>query len=671
MAGRRATVLGSLVVLLILTIADADYFLREPQWSNREDVNSRSRRETLEWQTKLREKARSFGQTIEEQEQVQKYVNRLNDIALSQHNSEPPRSHEQDGNLDEAEKQFMSWSRQRMRDDATTTPEEKGHHFEGDIVLTPDQAEALLENAIDVGSRRVKRKFIGSRVRRWDPKKPILYSFDGSHTQREQRVIELALEHWHNITCLNFERRNDEPTGNRIVFTDVDGCASNVGKHPLGEPQFVSLAPECIRLGVIAHEVAHALGFWHEQSRPDRDYFVYNIDRDSKGQFLKEQPVDVDNGGVPYDYGSIMHYRSKAFSRYDDLFTLNTFISDYQRTIGQRDQLSFNDIRLMNTIYCRDTCPKSLPCQRGGYTDPRRCDRCRCPDGFTSTRIKLPSLPISMYSIRKYPNKHLSVYIYAKLPGSLDDFTGQFDLCDQVMPGYGANCGGRVQVTSKWLKFSSPGYPNEFREGQECSWLFVAPKGQHVQLQFIGEFEMYCKVRHSLCMDYIEIRNSTDFANTGMRYCCYGTPQSSIVSATEDMLVLFRSFYRGGKGFQAQVRAIPNTGTYSEWSGWSSCTASCGACGVRRRSRRCTPSTSFCLGDDTETEVCNRKPCSGLCSRKYVTESPCNGFLSLLKGVRCKTEKTHMQECDEICCPNFTLIDGECHLAYDKTFLSI
>lgn len=67
------------------------------------------------------------------------------------------------------------------------------------------------------------------------------------------------------------------------------------------------------QLGVIAHEVAHALGFWHEQSRPDRDYYVRvrweNIDRDSKGQFLKEQPADVDNGGVPYDYGSIMHYR--------------------------------------------------------------------------------------------------------------------------------------------------------------------------------------------------------------------------------------------------------------------------------------------------------------------------------------------------------------------------
>ncbi|VDM50703.1 unnamed protein product [Toxocara canis] len=126
-------------------------------------------------------------------------------------------------------------------------PEENGKFFEGDIVLDAEQARELYERAIQHG-RRTKRKFVGSELRRWNSRKPIIYSFDGSHTLREQRVIELALEHWRNITCLNFERRDDEPEGNRIIFTDVDGCASNVGRHPLGEPQYVSLAPECIRV---------------------------------------------------------------------------------------------------------------------------------------------------------------------------------------------------------------------------------------------------------------------------------------------------------------------------------------------------------------------------------------------------------------------------------------
>lgn len=48
------------------------------------------------------------------------------------------------------------------------------------------------------------------------------------------------------------------------------------------------------------------------------------------------------------------------------------------------------------------------------------------------------------------------------------DFYSYFQLCEQVMPGYGATCGGRIQVTSNWLKISSPGYPNEFKEGQVC-----------------------------------------------------------------------------------------------------------------------------------------------------------------------------------------------------------
>lgn len=557
---------------------------------------------------------RLMGLTEEQHRTVQYYLNKLKELGRERH----PEGDKKDSEDEEATK----W-RTRMRDDIEgelLNPEEHGRHFEGDIILFPEQAKQIYENALKTGQRRVKRKFIGSNLRRWDPSRPIIYSFDGSHTSREQRIIELALEHWHNITCLNFVRNDNANSGNRIVFTDVDGCASNVGRHPLGEEQLVSLAPECIRLGVIAHEVAHALGFWHEQSRPDRDQFVNvrweNIDKDSKGQFLKEDPDDVDNAGVPYDYGSIMHYRSKAFSRYDDLYTISTFVTDYQKTIGQRDQLSFNDIRLMNKIYCSNVCSRKLPCQRGGYTDPRRCDRCRCPDGFT----------------------------------------GQF--CEQVMPGYGASCGGRVQVNSGWTKISSPGYPREFKEGQECSWLLVAPQGQVVEMQFIGEFEMYCKVRHSLCMDYVEVRNSTDFANTGMRYCCYGTPNTSIRSATTDLVVLFRSFYRGGRGFEARARALPANGQWASWTPWTPCTASCGACGSRMRTRVC--SYGACAGEPVETQVCNTHPCSGLCQQKKTEDGECGGFLALLRGVRCKQERTVMEPCENACCPGFSVVGGRC-----------
>lgn len=499
-------------------------------------------------------------------------------------------------------------------------PEERGRFFEGDIVLFPDQAEALRDEVLHHNDSRRKRKFIAPTNRRWDTRKPIEFSFDGSHNPRERRIIQLALEHWQNITCLDFVQRHDKPRGNRIVFTDIDGCASNVGRHPLGEPQFVSIAPECLRLGVIAHEVAHALGFWHEQSRPDRDHFVHvvweNIDNSSKGQFLKEQKTDVDNAQIPYDYGSIMHYRSKAFAAFDDLFTIQTAVRDYQKTIGQRDQLSFNDIRLMNQIYCSERCGRDLPCLRGGYTDPRRCDRCRCPDGFTGT------------------------------------------LCEKVMSGYRADCGGVVELSRGWVFLSSPNYPDQFMEGQECSWLLKAPPAQHVELEFVGSLDLYCKAQHSLCMDYVEIRNTTDFANTGMRYCCYSAPLGSIFSATEDMLLLFRSFYRAGRGFKARARAVEPRGWWGAWSEWSVCSGSCGGCGTQRRRRSCPPG-SVCPGPREQSQVCNRNPCE-VCPKTHYVSSPCGGFLGLLRGVRCKVERTVYEPCPDLCCPGLRLSSGRC-----------
>ncbi|KAK6012694.1 hypothetical protein OSTOST_22133, partial [Ostertagia ostertagi] len=63
--------------------------------------------------------------------------------------------------------------------------------------------------------------------------------------------------------------------------------------------------------------------------------------------------------------------------------------------MGQMEGPSFLDILVLNLHYnCQETspehihltvpanCPRSLPCQNGGFIDSRTCNRCKCPTGF-------------------------------------------------------------------------------------------------------------------------------------------------------------------------------------------------------------------------------------------------------------------------------------------------
>jgi hypothetical protein len=70
--------------------------------------------------------------------------------------------------------------------------------------------------------------------------------------------------------------------------------------------------------GTVAHELLHALGFMHEQSRPDRDDYVKvyleNVKKGTESNFGKENANAVQDLGTPYDYNSLMHYEWNAFS---------------------------------------------------------------------------------------------------------------------------------------------------------------------------------------------------------------------------------------------------------------------------------------------------------------------------------------------------------------------
>lgn len=63
-------------------------------------------------------------------------------------------------------------------------------------------------------------------------------------------------------------------------------CWSSVGNRRVGLQQ-LSIGANCDRIATIQHEFLHALGFWHEQSRSDRDDYVSIVwERIQSGQSL-------------------------------------------------------------------------------------------------------------------------------------------------------------------------------------------------------------------------------------------------------------------------------------------------------------------------------------------------------------------------------------------------
>lgn len=106
----------------------------------------------------------------------------------------------------------------------------------------------------------------------------------------------------------------------------------------------------CVFYGIVEHELNHALGFYHEHTRSDRDsYVAINWENINPAMQSNFQLMNTNNLNTPYDYSSVMHYGRTAFS-INGLDTI-TPIPDPSVKIGQRQELSAVDILRINTLY--------------------------------------------------------------------------------------------------------------------------------------------------------------------------------------------------------------------------------------------------------------------------------------------------------------------------------
>ena len=126
-------------------------------------------------------------------------------------------------------------------------------------------------------------------------------------------------------------------------------CYSHVGR--IGGEQDIVLGPDC-KEPQITHEVMHALGFYHEQSRLDRDDHIMimweNIEEKFHEQFKKMPPLHFSIEDTEFDLESIMMYPPKAFSISPEDPSILTINGELYQP-GQK--LSAKDIKKIEKIY--------------------------------------------------------------------------------------------------------------------------------------------------------------------------------------------------------------------------------------------------------------------------------------------------------------------------------
>lgn len=197
------------------------------------------------------------------------------------------------------------------------------------------------------------------------------YEFDANVTAPNQTAMRNAMNRWQNIANVRFQQcAGNACSADYVHIQNSTGNNSAIGRQ--GGRQIINIFDWGNEF-IMDHELAHAVGFVHEQTRPDRDAFVRinsaNICKvgdpacmggfcfDNAGNRIDcDGQFNIDPSATrygPYDFDSVMQYSRKAFSRNgnDTITVLAPYSDTWQTAIGQRDHLSSMDQVMMRALY--------------------------------------------------------------------------------------------------------------------------------------------------------------------------------------------------------------------------------------------------------------------------------------------------------------------------------
>uniref|UniRef100_A0A1I8JNZ9 Metalloendopeptidase n=1 Tax=Macrostomum lignano TaxID=282301 RepID=A0A1I8JNZ9_9PLAT len=137
--------------------------------------------------------------------------------------------------------------------------------IEGDIMISQTHQSQMLNG----------QAAAASAASIYWPNGTVYYSLSVDYTASEADYIESSLQELQLYvgSAVQFKRVSPGEAADYIEVYSGSGCSSFVGRQT--GPQWLSLQRGvCLQKYIIQHEFMHALGFWHEQSRADRDHSV-------------------------------------------------------------------------------------------------------------------------------------------------------------------------------------------------------------------------------------------------------------------------------------------------------------------------------------------------------------------------------------------------------------
>ncbi|XP_056419827.1 embryonic protein UVS.2-like isoform X2 [Hyla sarda] len=391
----------------------------------------------------------------------------------------------------------------------------------------------------------------------------------------ERSMFISAMKEFEVMTCVQFVNRSTE--NDYLSIVDGPGCWSYVGK--IGGKQNVGLSMAgCIKYNLIQHELLHALGFYHEHTRSNRNDY---IDIMWQNIFPGDQPYfHLDHGNIqdtPYDYNSILHYAKSAFSIVPDQPTMVPK-PDPNVPMGQAIGLDNLDVMKINKMYNCNLCRQKLITPGFSTYDSTSSGQggAYCLYLIQSTlKVLLQLSGLNISSSRLCSNSYIKVYdgVSQSSPVLLDKTCGSRPIPPLISSGsfmlieivnnqpsalsrfnasYETVRYGGTYVTDNGV-VTSPRFASSYPSNVSVVYSIIAPKGYKVSLTF----QFFTTQISSTCStDYLVINDGPSRMSPILgTYCGSISVPLSVVSTGNVMLLQFHSEKSiSQNGFDAQYR---------------------------------------------------------------------------------------------------------------------